>query len=196
MGIKLSHAMLSIIAAAAMVSVGTNQASAHAVAIGYTAGATAGSVNLWLGSYHQDNVGDGPNLEGSAELSDSAIPYDTTTAFTAAVFGANSTPAGLIAGTNLFFSAGWGLSSILSWEAADVTGLSAGDYTFTYVPDSSPSTHWYPEADLSQITLSLTTSDTSGGGTDAGSPVPEPASLAILGFGMAAAGIARRKRTK
>ena len=45
-----------------------NDAAAHAIVIGYTPGAAAGQVNLWLGTYHADNVGDGNDVEGSAHL--------------------------------------------------------------------------------------------------------------------------------
>jgi hypothetical protein len=196
MAIKLRHAFLPIIAAAAIMSAGINQASAHAVAIGYTPGATAGSLNLWLGSYHFDNTGDGPSLEGSAELSSITLSYDTTTPFTVDDSGSSATPAGLISGTNLIFSSGYSLSSINSWEAAEVTGLAAGDYTFTYIADAGSSAHWATKPDLSNIVLTLTSSDTAGGGTDAGDPIPEPATLALLGFGMAATGIARKRGKK
>lgn len=202
---KISR-ILTPLTVAAGLFIGASQASAHVVAIGYSAGVNAGEVNLWLGSYHTFGQGDGPDLEGSARLQGlGSIVYDTTTPFTYSE-GTNGSsaalpPSGLVLGTNLFTSVSYGgtstdqstLDDIYSWEAATLTGLSAGDYLFTYVPIATPSAHWAPWGDLDNITLTLTEGETSGGGTNAGTEVPEPMTLAILGFGLAGLGYARRK---
>jgi hypothetical protein len=178
------HQILSPLIVSAALVFGAAHASAHVIAIGYTAGANAGDVNLWLGSYHTYGQGDGPDLEGSARLQGlgALSAYDTTTAFTYSEgTDGNSIalpPSGLVLGTNLFTSVNYGgsstsqsaLNDIYSWEAATLTGLSAGDYVFTYVPIANPSAHWAPWNDLDNITLTLTASDKSGGGTTAGTP--------------------------
>jgi len=208
-GYKFSRVLTPLTVAAGLLF-GASQASAHVIAIGYSAGANAGELNLWLGSYHANDVGDGPNLEGSARLQGlgALAGYDTTTAFTVSE-GVNSytnvapPPSGLVLGTNLFtttfYSGGnnadpSAIADIYSWEAALVTGLTAGDYTFTYVPIATPSQHWAPYPDIDNITLTLTAGDTSGGGTTAGTQIPEPMTLGILGLGLAGIGFARRKR--
>lgn len=204
---KISRILTPLTVAAALF-IGVSHASAHVIAIGYTAGANAGDVNLWLGSYHTFGQGDGPDLEGSARLQGlgALSAYDTTTAFSYSE-GTNGSsvalpPSGLVLGTNLFTSVSYGgsstsqsaLNDIYSWEAATLTGLSAGDYVFTYVPIANPSAHWAPWHDLDNITLTLTAGDTGGGGSTAGTEVPEPATLAILGVGLAGLGYVRRKR--
>lgn len=191
--------------------VGAGQASAHTIVIGYTPGVSAGQVNLWLGSYHGDGIGDGPSIEGSARLQ-GAGGYDTTTAFTFGVGIASSdfgptpfapVPAGLVFGTNLFASQDFantytgGVASTVpswvnSWEAVTISGLSAGTYTFTYVPIASPTAHWAPWADLQSINLTLTSGDTGGGGTTPG--VPEGGmTFTLLGIAFAALAGLRRK---
>lgn len=203
---KFKKRALACVAATAML-LGVGPASAHVIAIGYSAGANAGEVNLWLGSYHTYGQGDGPDLEGSAQLQGlgALSSYLSVTPFTYSE-GTNGSstalpPTGLTLGTNLFTSVNYGgsatsqsaLNDVYSWEAATVSGLSAGDYVFTYVPVASPSQHWTPWSDLQNITLTLTAAETSGGGTTAGA-VPEPATLAIFGVGLIGIRTMRRRR--
>jgi len=185
--------------------IGASQVSAHVITIGYTTGVNAGEVNLWLGSYHYIGIGDGPNIEGSARLFNGG--YDTTTPFNyseGTVYPSGvpaPPPAGLVPGTNLFVSQSYAggdyaatLSDVYSWEAVTISGLSAGTYTFQYVPAANPSAHWAPWPDLQNIQLTLTAGDTGGGGTNPGA-VPEPASLAIWGsIGLMGFVAARRRK--
>ncbi len=187
-----SHTAL---AAALLLLVGANKASAHANAIGYTAGANAGEVNLWLGAWHFNGHGDGNDLEGSANLFGLTAPYNVTTPFTYSTPGPNAAPqpAGLVAGTNLFYSPGEGASDVFSWEAVTISGLSAGQYVFTYVPIANPTAHWTPAPGLQGITLTLTAGDVGGGGSNVSNTPDGGSSVLMLGFGFLGIAAIRRK---
>lgn len=182
---------LAITVAMALPFVAATEASAHTVAIGWSSGANAGEVNLFMGSYHHDAIGDGPDLEGSAHLTGPG-GYNTTSAFTTAYNISNLLPANLQAG-NINWYSSYSLANINSWEAVTMTGLTtAGTYNFDYACGFGCSAHWTPF--ISNISFAFNAVDLGGGGTNVS--VPEPISIALLGLGLVGLGLSRRKKQK
>lgn len=182
---------LALAVAMAMPFVAATEASAHTVAIGWSNGANAGEVNLFMGSYHYDNAGDGPNLEGSAHLT-GAGGYNVTSAFTTTYAITNLRPGNLPA-DNINWYSGYNLTRINSWEAVTMTGLTtAGTYNFQYACGAGCSAHWTPL--ISNTSFTFTDVDLGGGGSNVS--VPEPMSIALLGLGLVGLGLSRRNKQK
>lgn len=201
-----SKAILAGVFAAALA---TGAASAHAVSIGFS-NAGSGAVTVWLGTYQHG----GHHLEGSLKLAGvMGTTYGpTTNAFSILTGdGVANKPAGLIDGTTNFY-ADWdgnvpntlplvpteanfntgcpACGPVNHWEGVTFSGLSAGDYQFTYVPIAFPSAEW----DLLSTNmdgvfhLSGEVVNPGGGG------VPEPLTLSLMVMGLA--GLALRRRGK
>jgi outer membrane autotransporter protein len=130
----------------------TQGAWAHTNSVGYE-NAGPGSVNFWYGNWHHSNF-----TEGSMQLVGPG-GFNVTSPFTMVV---NTKPAGLIDGVTNFYSdgtqlIGTGGGNTYSWQGVNFTGLSAGNYTFTYIPIAMPTADWDPADSIilsSTVTLS------------------------------------------
>lgn len=131
---------LGLLASSALVST----AWAHTTSIGFE-NAGPGSVTFWYGSYHSSAFNEGSlNLNGPSL--NVTVPFDLL---------ATMKPMGLVDGTTNFYTDGGsppmlvGTDPVISggpeiWQGSTFTGLAPGAYTFTYVPDASPSSTWEP----------------------------------------------------
>ena len=180
---------LSVTAAALLLLGSVNEASAHTTRIGWSNGAAAGQVNLFMGTYHQDNIGDGPNIEGTAHLTGPG-GFDVLEAFTTA-YTNGALPANLLA-ANVQQCGGSGLCerALNSWEGVTISGLTTpGIYNFDYICVGC-SAHWTPISNNIQFDFSAV--DLGGGGGNV--TVPEPTSMALVGLSLLALGWSRRKQ--
>jgi hypothetical protein len=158
------------LAAASALLLGVPTAAlSHTNSIGYV-GDGQGGVTFWYGSWHSGTTFNEGELKLQGANGTTFAP--TITQFTLLQ---NSTPAGLIPGTNYFQSNGTTLqayadgagglgggSASYTWQGVTFTGLAAGDYTFTYIPLGDPQSYQpngYPTMDwmpYDSVTLTST----------------------------------------
>ena len=147
---------------------GAPAALAHTNSLGYV-GASGGTVTFWYGSWHSGTT----FTEGSMTLQgvNGTTFAPTTVNWTLLQ---NTTPDGLIPGTNYFQSDGtnlipygdpaalYGMLSY-TWQGVTFTGLSAGDYQFQYNPIAQPTMDWDPSSQVIRTgTVTLSASTLSG----------------------------------
>ena len=202
MNLNLKKTSVAVMAAFSL-GLASGEASAHATSIGYE-NSGAGSVNIWLGTYTHG----GGTLEGSMNLVGVlGNPFPSTTVAFSMLTpnGVANKPAGLIDGTTNFYSPGTFTSGPLvgsealfnaacpacgpvqHWQGANFTGLTAGSYQFTWTPIANPSQEW----DLFNPNMNGIFDLT---GVVNPPTVPEPASLGLLGLGLAGLAFARRRK--
>jgi large repetitive protein len=133
-----------------------SSASAHTVSYGYVPGTQPGQYTFWFGTYHT-----GVNYtEGQIQLTCGG-GYSATTSFTSLVL---TRPAGLVAGTNYFYDAGYGgevgsplfattpthtagslTGAVAGWQGVTFNNITyPGTCTFKYIPIAVPTQTWDP----------------------------------------------------
>lgn len=159
------------IIAGLLAAVMATTAVAHTNSIGYV-GDGAGGLNFWYGNWH-------PNTTfNEAEIK--ITRPDSSTSINAFTLLSQTTPAGLISGVNYFSSNGTQLvpygsnaQTSYTWQGINYTGLTAGTYTFTYIPlgdaestlgsGLTPTANWMPMDNvIRSLTITLTAGDLSG----------------------------------
>jgi hypothetical protein len=145
------------LAAASALLLGVPTAAlSHTNSIGYVGGGS-GSVTFWYGNWHPGTTFNEGNLtlQGINGTNFSATTVNWTLLST-------TRPDGLIDGVNYFTSNGTQLvpygdpnggGDSYTWQGVTFTGLSAGDYQFTYNAAGSPTVNWMP---MDSIILSST----------------------------------------
>ena len=161
----MSYATRALAAASALLLGTPTAVLAHTNSIGYV-GASGGTVTFWYGSWHSGTT----FTEGSMTLQGvNGTSFAPTTVNWTLL--QNTTPDGLIPGTNYFQSDGtnlipygdparlYGMDSY-TWQGVTFTGLSAGDYQFQYNPIAQPTMDWDPSSQVIRtgtVTLSAAT---------------------------------------
>jgi len=139
-------------------------ALSHTNSIGYVGGGN-GSVTFWYGNWHPGTTFN----EGTLTLQGiNGTSFSPTTVNWTLI--QQTMPSGLIPGTNYFTSNGTQLvpydpsiQTSYSWQGVSFTGLSAGDYQFTYNAAGAPTVNWMPMDNvILSSTVSLSASALSG----------------------------------
>jgi hypothetical protein len=156
-------------------------------------------VTFWYGSYHAYGA---PELnEGTFNLVGiNGTPFPSTTVpFT---LNSGTKPTGLVDGTTNFYATNAGplassdvdnLGPVLSWQGVTFTGLTPGQYQFTYIPIANPSAHWAPwNTQVTTNTVNLSQGVVQGGPPQQ-IPALDPAMLALLALAVAGLALASRR---
>lgn len=166
------------LAAASALLLGVPTAAlSHTNSIGYV-GSGNGTVTFWYGNWHPGTT----FTEGSMTLLGvNGTSYAPITVNWTLL--SNTEPSGLVPGVNYFQSDGvnlipygdpaavYGSTYSSTWQGVTFTGLSAGDYQFTYNPIAQPTANWDPSAQVIRTgTVSLTSAIISGNPTGPSTP--------------------------
>ena len=179
----MSYAKRALAVASALLMGAPTAVLAHTNSIGYV-GDGNGGVTFWYGNWHPGTT----FTEGSMTLQGvNGNAFAPTTVNWTLI--QNTMPSGLIPGTNYYTSNGISLvpyntniQTSYTWQGVSFTGLSAGDYQFTYNPIAQPTANWAPMDSLIRsstvtITAAALSGDADGDGINdaTGAPVTPPA---------------------
>jgi hypothetical protein len=136
----------------------------HTNSIGYVGGGN-GAVTFWYGNWHPGTTFN----EGTLTLQGiNGTSFSPSTVNWTLI--QQTMPDGLIPGTNYFTSNGTALvpydpniQTSYTWQGVTFTGLSAGDYRFTYNAAGAPTVNWMPmDSVILSSTVSLSAAALSG----------------------------------
>ena len=150
----MSYATRALAVASALLMGAPTAALSHTNSIGYVGGGN-GSVTFWYGNWHPGTTFN----EGTLTLQGiNGTNFSPSTVNWSLLSG--TMPDGLIPGTNYFTSNGTALvpydpniQTSYTWQGVTFTGLSAGDYRFTYNAAGAPTVNWMP---MDSVILSST----------------------------------------
>ncbi len=159
----MSYATRALAVASALLMGAPTAVLAHTNSIGYV-GDGNGGVTFWYGNWHPNTTFNEGNLTLQGINGTSYSP--TTVNWTLLT---TTQPTGLIPGTNYYTSNG----SILvaypanpisyTWQGVTFSGLSVGDYQFTYNAAGSPTVNWMPmDSVILSSTVTITAAALSG----------------------------------
>jgi hypothetical protein len=164
----MSYTTRALAVASALLMGAPTAVLAHTNSIGYVGGGN-GSVTFWYGNWHPGTTFN----EGTLTLQGiNGTNFSATTVNWSLL--SSTTPDGLIPGTNYFTSDGTQLIAYdpnnpnggggsYTWQGVTFTGLSAGDYQFTYNAAGSPTVNWMPmDSIILSSTVNLSASALSG----------------------------------
>jgi endonuclease YncB( thermonuclease family) len=167
----MSYATRALAVASALLMGAPTAVLAHTNSIGYV-GSGNGTVTFWYGNWHPGTT----FTEGTMTLQGvNGTSFAPTTVNWTLI--QNTMPTGLVSGTNYFMSDGTSLVPYVagnsgcvynsctsySWQGVTFTGLSAGDYQFTYNPIQYPTANWDPaHPTIKTGTVSLTSAIIAG----------------------------------
>ena len=161
----MSNYASKALAAASVLLIGVPTAVlSHTNSIGYVGGGN-GAVTFWYGNWHPGTTFN----EGTLTLQGiNGTNFSPSTVNWSLLSG--TMPDGLIPGTNYFTSNGTALvpydpniQTSYTWQGVTFTGLSAGDYQFTYNAAGAPTVNWMPmDSVILSSTVSLSAAALSG----------------------------------
>ncbi|MEH6526107.1 MAG: hypothetical protein V7723_08525 [Sneathiella sp.] len=197
----------------------SSSSQAHTVSIGFVPADNPGELTFWVGNYnHLGRPGNVP-MEGSLRLTGvNGTLFDSVTeAFSLSQYNGNGgKPLGLVDGVNNFYASGSVRGSgplvgifadsyikncnscgpVTGWQGVDISGLSAGDYMFSFIEKARPTMDWTQWNKSLNNVFSIEQTSLNGGGPLNISAVPLPAAFPLYGAGITLLGIMgwRRKR--
>lgn len=182
----------AVLVMASLMAIVSFNSNAHTILLGTTNNGTIGSVQFWMGTYHNGAA------EGSVSIGVQTANFSNVMTTAPGAFPDSN----LILGDNLFYASGnrtyAGLtrnsvgccgndtnSPVTVWQSAVLTGLSAGLQTYSiagmqsvnWADSFSSAANWTGQVFIPDSSISASA----------------PASLAFVGLGLLALGYARRK---